>query len=99
MNKQNRTEIKQQVQTELYAGAVPPPALLKQFNEVDPTFAERIFKMAEAQNEHMISRDREIKCVLDSDILSVLNGIDCFQSFSGIFKDLFKSCFFFFHLF
>lgn len=73
MNKQNRTEIKQQVQTELYAGAVPPPALLKQFNEVDPTFAERIFKMAEAQNEHMISRDREIKCVLDSDILKSLN--------------------------
>lgn len=35
-----------------YSGVVPPPVLLKQFNEVDPTFAERIFKMAEAQNEH-----------------------------------------------
>lgn len=43
--------------TTAYAGVVPPPALLKQFNEVDPTFAERLFKMAEAQNEHSMNQE------------------------------------------
>ncbi len=43
--------------TTAYSGVVPPPLLLKQFNEVDPTFAERLFKMAEAQNEHSMSHE------------------------------------------
>lgn len=43
--------------TTAYTGVVPPPALLKQFNEVDPTFAERLFKMAEAQNEHSMNQE------------------------------------------
>lgn len=46
--------------TTAYSGVVPPPVLLKQFNEVDPTFAERIFKMAEAQNEHSIKQEESI---------------------------------------
>lgn len=57
---QKKTEIKQQVHTELYSGVVPPPSLLEQFNKVDPTFADRIFKMAEAQNEHSIKSEERI---------------------------------------
>ena len=42
MTRQNKTEIKQQIsKTELYSGAVPHPALLKQFNEVDPTIKNK----------------------------------------------------------
>ena len=44
--------------TTAYSGVVPPPVLLKQFNEVDSTFAERIFKMAEAQNQHSIEQEK-----------------------------------------
>ena len=32
----------------LFAGPLPPPAVLKGYGEVDPQYPERIFKMAEA---------------------------------------------------
>lgn len=69
--------------------------MLKQFNEVDPTFAERLFKMAEAQNEHMISRDREI---IRNDFISRLIGqlamlflILCFMAFTFVSMIVFKN--------
>lgn len=32
-----------------YRGPIPDPAMLARYNEVDPTFADRIMKMAEAE--------------------------------------------------
>lgn len=96
MTRQNKTEIKQQIsKTELYSGAVPHPALLKQFNEVDPTFAERIFKMAEQQNDHIIKHDM---MVLRNDFISRLIGqfsmlfiVLCFLVFTFVSMLVFKN--------
>ena len=46
--------------TTAYSGMVPPPVMLKQFNDVDSSFAERIFKMVEAQNDHSIQRENTL---------------------------------------
>ena len=35
-----------------YAGPIPPPAMLKEFNEIIPDGANRILKMAEVQVAH-----------------------------------------------
>ena len=53
MNKPTHTNA-DKTQIMAYSGAVPPPALLAQFKEVDASFPERIFKMAEEQNAHII---------------------------------------------
>jgi uncharacterized membrane protein len=34
-------------QTAMYAGPIPTPELLRGYKDIDPTFAERIVKMAE----------------------------------------------------
>lgn len=51
---------KQVFEQSFYAGPIPHPEMLKQFNEVDVTFAERLFKMAEKQNEEQIAIKKRI---------------------------------------
>ena len=41
--------IKEQHQAS-YSAPIPPPAMLADYNKIDPSFAERILKMAEDQN-------------------------------------------------
>jgi len=41
-----------QIVAQQFQGPLPPPALLKQYEENFPGAAERIFKMAEKQAEH-----------------------------------------------
>ncbi|HET6878684.1 MAG TPA: DUF2335 domain-containing protein [Pirellulales bacterium] len=43
-----------QVTTTSYTGPVPPPALLREYDEVVPGAAERILSMAEKQTTHRI---------------------------------------------
>jgi uncharacterized membrane protein len=38
--------------TSLYMGTIPPPEMVRQFAEIDPTFPERLFRMAEIENIH-----------------------------------------------
>lgn len=48
-----------------YSGPLPPPDVLKRFDEVVPGSAERIIKMAEEQSTHRKDLERK---VIDSDI-------------------------------
>ncbi len=48
-----------------YSGPLPPPEILKKFDEVVPGSAERIIKMAEEQSVHRRGLE---KAVIDSDI-------------------------------
>jgi uncharacterized membrane protein len=43
-----------------YAGPIPPPAMLREFNEIVPNGAERIFKMAESQAQHRQSLESHV---------------------------------------
>ena len=45
--------------TELYSGPLPHPSILKQYNEINPDFAERIMSMAEKDQEHIIELNKK----------------------------------------
>jgi uncharacterized membrane protein len=47
---QRRQQVIQQSQ--YYSGPIPPPAVLKELEQITPGAAERIIKMAEKQQEH-----------------------------------------------
>ncbi|HEY4500407.1 MAG TPA: DUF2335 domain-containing protein [Candidatus Paceibacterota bacterium] len=49
----------------LFSGPLPPPEILKKYNDIVPGAAERIIKMAEDQSTH---RKELEKKVIDSDI-------------------------------
>ncbi len=52
-------------QAEFFSGPLPPPEILKRFNDIVPGSAERIIKMAEAQFEHRTDLEKK---VINSDI-------------------------------
>ena len=62
-NNENRELVVRETQT--FSGPLPPPEVLKKFDEVVPGAAERIIKMAEEQSAH---RKELEKKVIDSDI-------------------------------
>ena len=41
-----------------WQGPLPPPAVLERFNEIVPEGAERIFRMAEAEQKHRIEMEQ-----------------------------------------
>ncbi len=55
----------QQTSTQSFSGPLPPPEILKKFDEVVPGAAERIIKMAEEQSAHRKELERK---VIESDI-------------------------------
>ena len=52
-------------QSQYFSGPLPPPEILKKFDEIVPGAAERIIKMAEGQFEHRTQLEKK---VIDSDI-------------------------------
>ncbi len=38
--------------TQVYQGQLPPPDMLQHFNDIDPSFANRIVSMAEQEQKH-----------------------------------------------
>src|SRR5712691_11175858 len=46
-------------QMEQWSGPLPPPAVLEKFNQVVPGSAARILKMAEKEQQHRVSYERE----------------------------------------
>ena len=48
------------VQSQSFQGPIPPPELLRQYNEIIPDGANRIVKMAEAQSAHRIELESTI---------------------------------------
>ncbi len=59
----------------LHVGPLPPPEVLSAYGEVDPSFPERILKMAEAQAEHRKQQEREDLCA-DIDDLKAQRGTE-----------------------
>ena len=43
----------------MFVGPLPPPDMLKAYNEVEPGLAARIIEMAEAEAQHRRERERE----------------------------------------
>lgn len=46
-------------QMEQWSGPLPPPAVLEKFNQIVPGSAARILKMAEKEQQHRVSYERE----------------------------------------
>ncbi len=46
--------VQQAQKAEFYQGSVPPPAMLQAFNDVNATYSDRIFKMAEDAGERQM---------------------------------------------
>lgn len=58
-----------------YTGPIPPPSLLKQFDDVIPDGADRIMKMAESQSAHRIKIEESVVRANNRDsFLGVLFG-------------------------
>ncbi|MGX1738752.1 hypothetical protein ACWIB8_06225 [Corynebacterium flavescens] len=57
--------------TSMWSGPTPSPETLRDFNEVDPTFAERAFKMSE---ETVSTSNYERRVLADGDVTSVKRG-------------------------
>ncbi len=53
-SKNARTKSKQQIvlEREYFVGPIPPPNILKQYNDIQPGFADRIISLAEKENQH-----------------------------------------------
>ncbi len=60
-----RSEVREIIFQSSFEGPLPPPDILKRFDDVVPGAAERIIKMAEEQFAHRVSLEKK---VIDSDI-------------------------------
>lgn len=72
--------IQSQVAMATYSGPIPPPAMLKQFDELCPGEANRILRLAEDQARHRMALEKK---VVDSDI---------WRSWAGLGSGLIVSC-------
>jgi len=48
------------VRTQSFRGPLPPPALLEQYESIQPGLAKRIITLAEKQQEHRFTKEREV---------------------------------------
>ena len=60
--------------TVAFSGPLPPPEVLRQYNEIVPGLASRIVAQAEAQTAHRISLENK---VIDSDTRRSRQGLVC----------------------
>lgn len=58
--KNKSADIVLQAHQEQYIAPIPPPEMLAGYKIIDPTFADRIMKMAEAQNAAAIEENKNI---------------------------------------
>ncbi|MYE05655.1 MAG: DUF2335 domain-containing protein [Chloroflexi bacterium] len=63
----------------MFSGPIPPPALLREYDDIDPSFAARIIAMAERQqatnHEFNMTRLRVIESVTSSDERRTTRGM------------------------
>ena len=57
-NASNQPKTEQQIVSAQWAGPLPPPSVLGSFNDVVENGAERVFRMAEKEQEHRISYEK-----------------------------------------
>lgn len=48
------------IKQESFSGPIPPPQILKGYNDLVPDAAERILRMAEKQSEHRMELERKV---------------------------------------
>jgi uncharacterized membrane protein len=65
---------RQQEVTQSFSGPLPPPLVLREYNEIIPGLAERIVALAEKQTEHRIGIEAK---VIGSDISRSWGGLIC----------------------
>lgn len=69
---EQRSVILRSMTIEEYHGPIPPPALLKQYNEIIPNAAERILKMAEGEQSH---RHKSVEWMVKSSVIRRIMGL------------------------
>lgn len=69
---EQRSVILQSMTVEEYHGPIPPPALLKQYNEIIPDAAERILRMAEGEQAH---RHNSVNWMVRSSVIRRILGL------------------------
>lgn len=52
---------------EQFSGPVLPPTILKQYNDIDPTFANRLIELTEKEQTHRHKSDHELLVVQSDD--------------------------------
>ncbi len=57
---ENRIEFPQAISASLFSGPIPPPALMKEYAEINPEFPKRFFEVAEKQLAHDHAVEKEI---------------------------------------
>jgi uncharacterized membrane protein len=67
-------QISQQKITQSFSGPLPPPLVLREYNEIIPGLADRIVSLAEKQTQHRIGIENK---VIDSDIGKSWIGLVC----------------------
>ena len=65
---------RQQEVTQSFSGPLPPPLVLREYNEIIPGLADRIVALAEKQTEHRIGIETK---VINSDIGRSWGGLIC----------------------
>jgi uncharacterized membrane protein len=65
---------RQQQITQSFSGPLPPPSVLREYNEIIPGLADRIVALAEKQTEHRIGIETKI---IESDISQSRAGLVC----------------------
>ena len=80
----NKTAVVQTVSTQ-WAGPLPPPAVLGQFNDVVPNGAERIMAMAEKEQSHRIKyeSDNLKQQSIDTKIGMLIGGVALLGCIAG----------------
>lgn len=63
-----RVEVASRAHLESWAGPLPPPLSVRAFGEIDPSFPERIVRMAELEGEHRRHLDLEWQRCLIGDV-------------------------------
>lgn len=65
---------RQQEVTQSFSGPLPPPVVLREYNDIIPGLADRIVAQAEQQTEHRIRLEAK---VINADILKSWAGLVC----------------------
>ncbi len=63
-------------QTSIYSGKLPSPEMMKQYNVVEPTFANRILTMSEEEQRHIHKiENKQLNVSVIMAIFGILSGL------------------------
>lgn len=63
-------------QASFYSGKLPPPEMMQQYNDIEPTFANRILEMAEKESIHTHKlENKQLNIASSMAIIGILSGL------------------------